>query len=90
MPAPRDSCCGPSVPIAKPAKDPRGAHDAKEGLSWERVEQFPAMPNVSSMMQRRCVRIGASLEAAQRLADLPFPVLKKPGCSETVGMRPAK
>ena len=44
MPAPRDSCCGLSIPIAKPAKDPRGAHDAKAGLSWERVEQFPAMP----------------------------------------------
>ena len=40
----------------------------------------------SSMMQRWCVRIGASPEVALRLADLPFPVLKKPGCSETVRM----
>ena len=49
------------------------------------LSNFPTCQR-SSMMQRRCVRIGASPEVAQRLADLPFPVLKKPGCSETVRM----
>ena len=36
------------------------------------LSNFPPCQR-SSMMQRRCVRIGASSEVAQRLADLPFP-----------------